>query len=352
MASKFKKSSGKLQVIVGGQFGSEGKGAITAHLARTEERDLVAARVAGPNAGHTAYDDDGVKYALRSLPVASICRPDAKLIISAGSEVEWAVLQSELELTAKHKSAERLTLDPQATVIDKRHQDAEDVLTAGSTKKGIGAARADRLMRMADLTGYHGHEHGFETQSTSPIMEDAMMGGDCVQIEGTQGYGLGLHAGYYPHCTSSDARAIDFLSMAGLSPWSEFVAELEIWVVFRTYPIRIAGNSGPMYREISWETLGKRTGGHVKEEFTTVTQKRRRVGEWDQGLAMRALWANGTPSPSVRVALTFADYVNPSLADVNEKTSELLNEVELYERYLNHEISLVGTGPNTVVDLR
>jgi len=134
--------------------------------------------------------------------------------------------------------------------------------------------------------------------------------GGTVIIEGTQGYGLGSHAGYYPHCTSSDCRAIDFLAMAGIPPWSMFARNLEIVIVYRVHPIRIAGNSGPLKGETTWEKLG------IPDEFTTVTKKVRRVGAWDADLAHRAFLANGGNSMAVRTALMFTDYQWPEMRGI------------------------------------
>lgn len=80
------------------------------------------------------------------------------------------------------------------------------------------------------------------------------------------------------------------------------------WVVARVYPIRVAGNSGPMKGETTWEALG------LEPEKTTVTQKIRRVGAWDADLVRRAVQANGGEK-SVRVVITMLDQVIPELAD-------------------------------------
>jgi adenylosuccinate synthase len=128
-----------------------------------------------------------------------------------------------------------------------------------------------------------------------------------VVIEGVQGYGLGLHAGHYPQSTTSDSTAIDFLSAAGLSPW--VTDGLAVLVVAREYPIRVAGNSGPLANETTWGKLG------LPEERTTVTQKVRRVGAWDPDLINNAVQANGGP-PIAVVVLTMVDQKFPHLREV------------------------------------
>lgn len=353
-------SGGKLLVVVGGQFGSEAKGHVAHRLVEREiqSRPVVGVRVAGPNAGHTAHDWKGRPWALRTIPVMAVVDPTVQLVIAAGSEIDLPVLEDEV---ARLEAAgipirDRLFIDRQATILDQNHysDEAEAELTEriGSTGKGVGAARADRIMRTARIIG---DLSTFPTQyhviDTAQYLELKLGQGYSVIVEGTQGYGLGLHAGYYPFCTSSDCRVVDFLAMAGISPWSECVSAFEVWVVLRTYPIRVAGNSGPLFDEQDWGTLGEYSGGHIKPEFTTVTKKMRRVGGWDSDLARAAIRANGGPGGATRVALTFLDYIDPAVA--NDCSSELSSEawefIAQVEQEIDNPVSLVTTGPNTAV---
>ena len=356
---------GTLHVVVGGQFGSEAKGHVAGYLAQRHDVGAVV-RVAGPNAGHTAYDAHGRRWALRQVPVAAVTNLECELMIAAGSEIDPDVLRYEVETleAAGIPVMERLFIDPTATVIEESHRQAEGVLSQaiGSTGKGIGAARSDRIMRSA------------RTWNTGDLMPNLMTPVDIamgvrahlnrqndVIIEGTQGYGLGLHAGYYPFCTSSDCRAIDFLAMVGVSPWMEVGGtpydhpiELAVWPVFRTYPIRVAGNSGPMHQETSWEELADRTGGYINPERTTVTQKIRRVGEWDPKLAQAAMLANGFPSHSLRPVLTFLDYRFPKLAGkdtIPEDAYPVWNYLTDRGVDIGMPFHMVGTGPATMIEI-
>lgn len=365
-----------INVVVGGQYGSEAKGHVTGWLAKSKHVGAVV-RIAGPNAGHTAYDDQGRPWALRQIPCAAVTNLTAKLIIAAGSEIDTGVLINEIKRLEDGgiPITDRLFIDPEATVIENRHQDIEHdtQLTdrVGSTGKGIGAARADRIMRKAAVWRDLAHGEGpyldrLNMAPAAPALVYAMNQGLDIVIEGTQGYGLGLHAGYYPFCTSSDCRAIDFLSMAGVSPWGHLKdgapPELRIWPVFRTYPIRVAGNSGPMHRELDWAELGERTDGYVKPERTTVTQKIRRIGEWDALLAHRAMVANGHPSMSLFPVLTFVDYWFPELANVSDRETldrhdDLWASVQSVEGDLGFgpgapaRLAAFTTGPDTLVSL-
>lgn len=351
----------KLHVVVGGQYGSEGKGAVTAELVR-QLRPSLCVRVAGPNAGHTAYDDQGRQWKLRSVPVGAAIDPGCVGILAAGSEIEWDVLRDEWTaiLDANQGGGRRMLLvDAEATLLETHHQGREAteglVERTGSTGKGIGAARSERIMRQARRWGdapeivEQALQIGILTKGrTDRDIRRAMHQGLDVVIEGTQGYGLGLHAGHYPQCTSSDARAIDFLAMAGISPWDPCFGQHDpaVWVVLRTYPIRVAGNSGPMLGETSWEQLG------FDPEHTTVTGKVRRVGQWDWDLAEQAVEANG--GDNCRLALTFVDYLWPELKGATEweqvaKVPECVSWIESIEDRLGAPVELLGTGPTTMV---
>lgn len=342
-------------VIVGGQFGSESKGRVAADLHRARHISA-GVRVGGPNAGHTVVGKDGTAYALRQLPVAAVADKDALLVIAAGSEIELAVLGEEIRLLENdgYSVTDRLIIDPQATILDGSHKLREADLTFGTTGKGIGAARSDRLLRKAalaeDFPVYRlpdGNNVGELLCDTAPLLNVLVSSGYDVLIEGTQGYGLGLHAGYYPHCTSGDCRAIDFLAQVGATP--KQAGEAEVWVVVRTHPIRIAGNSGPLVDETTWETVG------VPPEFTTVTKKMRRVGEWDAGLVAKAVRANG--GLDAKVALAFADYWWPELKGVGGEGLRAHESVVLgvaakllkLETEIGAPIRQLGTGPDSCI---
>jgi adenylosuccinate synthase len=356
---------GTLQVVVGGQQGSEGKGAITAFLAKRSAhagRVTVAIRVAGPNAGHTAYSPDGTAWALRQIPVAGVVDPNVQLAIGPGSEIDWPVLLDEITRLEEHgiPIRNRLIVDSSATMLTDEHKAAEAnaglVGKIGSTGKGIGAARADRIMRKAELAGGETWlpvltEAGVMVQHQTHLLVKAVLEspGSTVLIEGTQGFGLGLHGTAYPKCTSSDCRAVDFVAMAGLDQnWAD---DYEVYVVARTYPIRVAGDSGPLKGETTWEDLG------LEPEKTTVTHKIRRVGEWDPELVANAVIANGGPKV-VKIALTMADYIVPAAygatSVVFEDSGTAKDMQDLVNRVITDAgapVTLVGTSPTTVIDM-
>lgn len=344
----------QIDVVVGGQFGSEAKGHVTQRLLNREDGYRVNVRVAGPNAGHSGHTEDGIKLAFRQLPMGALI-PGVDCVIAAGSEIEPEVLIEEIDMAIRYAEFDpsRLYVDGGATLLEHQHKEveADALLTTriGSTGKGIGAARADRLLRNAQQVGDDMdvvdelHGLGVNVLDTAYwLAEEANP--NYVVIEGTQGYGLGLHAGWYPFCTSSDCRAIDFLAMAGINPWFWPNAQLSVWVVARVFPIRVAGNSGPLNNETSWEALG------LEPEYTTVTQKMRRVGLWDSGLVRSAVLANGG-EPTVKLAITMLDQKFPEVAGSNDirkiMTDEVVNWLTDIEDKVEADVHLLTTGPNS-----
>lgn len=328
---------GKLVVIVGGQYGSEGKGAVAALLTARYAvgNDVLCVRVGGPNAGHTVVDPQGNKWPFQQLPCGTLV-PGVRLAVAAGSEIDPTLLEKECARADQegYEASLRLTIDRSATILEERHSLQETAgqahgeagLTAriGSTGKGVGAARADRIMRNAEIWG------GWS--DVSRLAAGTLSNNGVVIVEGTQGYGLGLHGDHYPHCTSGDCRAIDFLAQSGISPWQPGVDELEIWVVARTFPIRVAGNSGDLKDEITWDEIG------VPPEQTTVTHKTRRVGRFDPEMLAEAVRANGggKSDGSVRIALTMADYWWKELAQTD--AAPWWKGADRFEAHMSHQM--------------
>lgn len=347
----------RLEVVVGGQFGSEAKGHVVQRLTERAQRHSASMphviRVAGPNAGHTGYDASGQAWALRQVPVAAVTKDPAMLGLAPGSEVDPMVLLDEIDrLTKAGLMANKLLwVSGEATVIDDQDKMAESnpgmgeslVSRIGSTGKGIGTARARRLMRDP---GARVLDHpGFIEQLNDRgvvIGHTAYTGNmplDHVIIEGTQGYGLGLHAGFYPQCTSSDCRAQDFIAMAGVASWRFDI--VDVWVVARMYPIRVAGNSGPLKDETTWEELG------LPQELTTVTKKVRRVGMPDWNLVAEAVRANGG-APTCKIALTMVDQMFPFMAnnDIGLADDEVRDYIKYIQSEVGARVGMITTGPN------
>lgn len=347
-----------LHIVVDGMFGSCGKGHLAAQLADRSRRPLVI-RTGGPNAGHTVLGRDGTAYKLRCLPTAAVSNPSATLALAAGSVVDPIVLADEIKLVAESANPLlNITIDPAATILTPLHVAAENdphpdglgaILGGWSTQKGIGAARMDRIARRAKTArdwNWSGLSDVIEVRSVEPLVRDWTYRYRDVIIETAQGYGLGLHTDYYPKTTSADCRAIDALADVGYSPWGAGVLP-RVWIALRPHPIRVAGDSGPLKGETSWEAL------ELEAERTTVTNKVRRVGAWDQDLVAAAVRANGGPADNVGAVLMMADQIQPNVAGLTrthqfpEDYDTLVDYIDRIEAAGAHTWA-VGTGPNTM----
>jgi adenylosuccinate synthase len=329
-----------ISVVVGGQFGSEGKGKIALEIARRTNAQIVV-RVGGTNSGHTAIDKDGVTRALRQLPV-SVLAPSAIAILPPGALIDPEIFKREVELLGL--GCDRVIVSPYATVISESDKQSERaaglVARIGSTGSGSGAALIRRIGRLHD-TPILASEHATLRDyigDTGEIMCRALKKDARIVIEGSQGYGLSLlHGGYYPKATSRDTTAGTFLGEAGLSPLDVD----DVTLVLRCHPIRVAGDSGPLKGETSWEEIAK-SAGLPKDycELTTATKKVRRVGSFDPEPVRRAINVN---NPS-RVVLNHFDYVDAGVRNdvFSMRAKEFIERVEIA---ISRTIDWVGTGP-------
>lgn len=339
-----------VDVFIGGQYGSEGKGNIAYHLAN--EYDLLM-RVGGPNAGHKVPTTP--TYTHRLLPSGTLGNPRAKLVIGPGATLDLKVLTQEIADCSV--DAERLSIDPQAMIIEPEdlEKEAELVKTIASTGKGGGAAAARRIMgrhggatpnvRLArDVT-----ELSAYVRSTADILEAAFLDGKKVMLEGTQGTLLSLFHGFYPWVTSRDTTTAACLSEAGIGPHRL----RKVVMVVRTYPIRVgdppasAATSGVMGAEIDWSDIAERSGLDEEElratERGSVSGSKRRVAEFDWNLLRRASELNGATD----IALTFADYLsaeNLHARRFDQLTDETIRFVEEVSRVGGAPVSLIATG--------
>ena len=251
-----------VDVVVGAQYGSEGKGNICAHLASGYD---VLMRVGGPNAGHKVAHPE---YSYIQFPSGTQSNPKAKILIGAGATLSVAQVLKEIKDLGL--TGDRMSIDPQAIIIEDtdRQQEEGTLEVIGSTKKGVGAATARKIMGR-DGEAYWGskvrlakHIPEFKdfSRCTKAELDRAYAAGHRILLEGTQGTDLSIHHGSYPHVTSRETTASGCLADAGIAP----TRVRRVIMVMRTYPIRVGGNSGPMMKEIKFETIAERSGIPVR----------------------------------------------------------------------------------------
>ena len=332
-----------VDVIIGGQFGSEGKGQIAAHI--SPEYDCLM-RVGGPNAGHTVFEKP-YNHVFHLLPSGTHRSPNAKLLIGPGAVLNKSKILEEIRFFGIEIG--RLIIDENAIIIsdDDITKEQEIKETISSTGQGVGVATSKNIIaRLYGETGHKAKNHnelrGF-IGSTSNELESLYRQGKKTLLEGTQGTGLSLHHGLYPHVTSRDTAASGCLSEAGISPRRV----RKIIMVTRTYPIRVGGTSGPFgSAEIDFKIIAERSGKNaeelIKKEITTTTKKNRRIAEFSWSLFRKACELN---SPT-DIALTFTDYFNVKnesarrFESLTDDTRKFIDEIE---RCAGVKVSLIGT---------
>ena len=336
-------------VVVGGQFGSEGKGKVALEISRRSPDPVTVIRVGGPNSGHTAYDWAGRKRVLRQLPAGCIDR-DVDVVLPAGSYIDVDVLRSEIEELDYPR--ERIRISGHARIITDQHKRWEDSAglagAIGSTGSGVGAAVMASVARGAEnfeLESFEAADHPALEPficDTSDHLRGRLEAGNRVIVEGTQGFGLSLlEGGYWPKATSRSTTAAGALAEAGLSP----VDVDDVTMVIRTFPIRVAGNSGPLVDETTWEKIAETAGRDDDlREYTTVTRRLRRVGHFDPILVRRALAVNRP----TRLVLNHLDYIGIQ-EDLDDPQSELGSFVRRVESSIGREVDWFGFSGLSVI---
>ncbi len=334
-----------LWIVIGGQYGSEGKGKVSAHITLTENIDICV-RCGGPNSGHSFLTESGSRLLLRQLPTG-VVRPATRLLIPAGGLIDLGVLRQEIRDFGL--DSRRVGVDRNAMIIESTDRDAEIGLAMNdrlsSTQSGVGSAVARRALRQKDVRLARDVKDDWFSSLITDAADECnsyLDVGKKVLVEGTQGFGLSLyHSKHYPKTTSRDTSAAGFLSEVGLSP----LQATEIVAVFRTFPIRVAGDqAGPLQDETDWETVQRESGYPTPiREYTTVTQKLRRVARFDWDLARLTVDRNRP----TRIAVMGFDYLD--YGDFKKTQIEVLGQKSgtFISQFVSKigQIDYFGTGP-------
>jgi adenylosuccinate synthase len=330
-------------IVVGGQYGSEGKGKLVAYLAHTNRVDL-AIRCGGPNAGHSVTFNGRFEI-VRQIP-AAVINSRTRLLVAAGALLDPPILRQEIHRFRLGKR--RLGIDGFAAVISRQHKELEARLElrkrVSSTLSGTGAATASKILREPGL------KLANQVQNISKYIVDvaaeanrAYDDSKNIVIEGTQGFGLSLHHSLqFPFVTSRDTSASNFLSEVGLSP--RCVAE--IIMVVRTHPIRVPGHSGPMEKETSWKFVSKSSGSPTElNEFTSVTKRLRRIGLFESEPVKRAVMVNRPTALALQGLdyLSFEDRGKRKFHGLSTKSKKFIAHLE---KLTGVPVRFIFTGPD------
>ena len=334
-------------VVVGSQWGDEGKGKIVDWL--SEQADIVVRFQGGHNAGHTLVID-GVTYKLSLLP-SGVVRPNKLSVIGNGVVLDPRALIAEIERLKEQGVAvtrDNLRVAENATLILPLHQEldvarekASGKGAIGTTGRGIGPAyedkvgrRAIRLMDLADLQMLNGkierllaHHNALrrglgmaeiapravydELAAVAPLvlpymdsvwrlLDDKRREGRRILFEGAQGALLDIDHGTYPYVTSSNTVAAQAATGSGLGPG----AINYVLGITKAYTTRVG--AGPFPTELpEGDPVGDGIGQRGRE-FGTVTGRRRRCGWFDAVLVRQTVRTSGIHG----IALTKLDILD------------------------------------------
>jgi adenylosuccinate synthase len=336
------RSSKMVSVLVGGQWGDEGKGKIVSYLCRREKFDITARAGVGPNAGHTV-EVGGKKYGLRQVPSGFIAE-NTRLLIGAGVLVNPDVFLKEID---DLKIKNRIGIDKRCGIIEGGHIERDKGSShlkdrIGSTGTGCGPANMDRANRVLKLARDFPELEKYITDVPREL-NTAVRAGKKILVECSQGSGLSLFYGSYPYVTSKDTNSAQACADVGIGPRDV----KEVIVVFKTYPSRVG--EGPFPTEMDPKEAERL--GIV--EFGTVTGRKRRTGSFDFEMAKYSALINSAS----QIALTCIDYVDRR--DRGVKEYDMLSEdskrfISEVEKKVGVPVTLISTGPDLdeTIDLR
>ena len=332
-------------VVVGSQWGDEGKGKIVDWL--SSEADVVIRFQGGHNAGHTLVID-GITYKLRLLP-SGIVRKNKISIIGNGVVVDpWALLEEIQEIKSKgiEITEKNLILSEAANLILPFHREMDEIredtagkAKIGTTRRGIGPAYEDKVgrrsIRVMDLVSEENLNHRLETvlihhnairkglgkelfekdklkkelmkiapeilKYSQPVwkkIDEFKKKGKKILFEGAQGILLDVDHGTYPFVTSSNTVASSAATGTGCGPNSiNYVLGIT-----KAYTTRVG--EGPFPTELT-DKIGEELGQRGKE-FGTVTSRKRRCGWFDGVLVRQTIKISGIDG----IALTKLDVLD------------------------------------------
>lgn len=322
----------KVDVLLGLQWGDEGKGKIVDVLA--PRYNVVARFQGGPNAGHT-LEFDGIKHVLHQIP-SGIFRSDIQNIIGNGVVLDPIVFKREVENLGKYNldlhsnlfvSKKASLILPTHALLDAAYERSKGDSKIGSTLRGIGPTYQDKIARLGLRVGdvlspnfadkykklVDAHKvildfYAFDYSAALPQAEEnffaaidfmkqftlvdseyvingALTSGKSVLAEGAQGSLLDIDFGSYPFVTSSTTMAAGACTGLGIAPSQVG----EVFGIFKAYCTRVG--SGPFPTELLEETGEKmRQEGR---EFGATTGRPRRCGWLDLPALKYAIMING-----------------------------------------------------------
>lgn len=323
--------------VGGAQFGDEGKGVVSAHLARLFDAKVVAKTGVGPNAEHGIFLEDEKTYLkVNQLPLGWILNPETQIRIGRNVAVDPEKLKKEINLYKLHG---RVKIDPNCPIITPEHirREIEDKRLneqIGSTMSGSGYAHADHVLRIGQVAR--------DIDSLSPLLTDVLQElnrisqTETVILESSQGHGLSLSTEFYPNTTSKNVTSSAAMDDVGLNPFRLS----DVFLVVKTLPTREGGGSLGSAKELSSQEIKQR--GLI--EISSIGGKIRRKAESiDFEMLRTASEVNG----ATQIALTFCEQYDPEIRNATTKnriTKKVWDLIEKIQQTTNVPVTIINTG--------
>lgn len=332
-------------IIVGAQWGDEGKGLISAYISAREKAAMVCRSGVGPNAEHGIFlAEDGPYLKVNQLPLGWMLNPESQIRIGSGVTVNPGLLLQEMD---RFGLRERVKVDYRCPIITQDHIEAErkskGMQKIGSTFSGSGFCRADFILRKAQQARDIPELEPFLTDIGKDINQAAS--DEIVIVESSQGTYLSLAVSPdYPNVTSDNTTAMAAADDALLN-WKKIN---EVILAVKSMPTREgAGSLGT--EELKEEDMIAK--GVV--EYSSIGGAVRRKGlgiNWE--LLAYAAEING----ATQIALTFCEHYDPKVRNVTKieaVTDKVWQLIERVKSETSVPVTILNTGKpyNSIVDL-
>lgn len=329
--------------VVDGQYGSTGKGALSAYLAEKAVQSKAyfsgAIYSGGPNSGHTCYVGDQ-KIVLKQLPTfavyCSVRNVHVPVYLSAGAIIDRDILRAE----AERYPTVHIFVHPNAAIVtdeDRKAEETGSIAEVAGTRSGTGEALVRKIRREPNAIA--GNSLGLIAHNVSVLNHRIKPEREAYFMEVSQGFSLGINSHFYPKVTSRECTVMQGLADARIPPRCLAMTYMAI----RTYPIRVGNvdghSSGNWYsdqHETSWEHLG------IEPEITTVTKRIRRVASFSMDQFFDACYAN---DPNV-VFVSHLDYLSRG------DQKDFLEDINNARSQMNKSFRIIGGFGPKVTDIR
>lgn len=333
-------------IIVGAQWGDEGKGLISAYLAAREKATFVAKAGTGANAEHGIFLKDKETYLkVNQLPLGWMFNPQTEIRIGSGVAVDPVKLFGEIK---RYKLEGRVKIDSRCPIITAEHIEAErqshSMQSIGSTFSGTGFCKADFVLRKA--------LQAKDIPSLWDISTDVSLdlNNSCgekrnVIIESSQGTFLSLALSPdYPN-TTSDNVTVCAAADDVLLNWQNIK---EVVLITKALPTREGAGKMGKAKELTIEEIKERN----LVEASSIGGVTRRKAGLDLDMLQYAVKVNG----ATQLAVTFCDHYDPEITDKklkSEITPRVWALIQKIEDYVNVPVTLLNTGKayDCIIDL-